>query len=451
MTTKVYLRFINENQWVDLCETMQEEVPLEQLDELYVEWAWSDTDHHASSTETMPFGQFVTTVKERWPHSYLYGIDLIISGSYTMGGEVSIPSKQMRQIAQALPYMVEDQLAQDVGNFHLIHGSRGEQGELAVLGIPHILVSATQRLFTQLDLPLDAIIPDMLSLPHKPGEWTLLVDGKHLLIRRSDLGGMAIEIDAVPVVLASILESWEPKPALIRVLLCQEHLNENLQNWIKTQINSALADQEIDVEYDEIASGYFLVICDQLHQAARKSPANLLQGTYAAKGRRRPSGYNWRPLAALVATVVIMYTAYLYTQSWQYNNRYQQVKSEVVTLYKRLFPADRRIVNVKVQMEQHIRSFQKGQGGADFLTLMTLAGQQIQSINQAKDGAIKPQHASYDENQGDLRLDLLVKDFTELENLKNRLQAASLHVETASAAQEAGAVKARLRIRSQQS
>ncbi|HVL00255.1 MAG TPA: type II secretion system protein GspL [Dongiaceae bacterium] len=292
-------------------------------------------------------------------------------------------------------------------------------------------------------------MPDMLCLPYKAGEWTLLADGKHLLIRKGELAGIAIEIDAAPVVLASIFEFWQPRPTLLRVLLCQEHLNENLKNWIKTQINGALADQNIPVEYDEIASNYFLVLCDQLQHVSRKNPANFLQGHFATSGRRKPSSFNWKPLAAMVALFLILHTAFLYTQSWKLNSEFKRLESEAVTLYKRLFPSDRRVVNVKKQMEQHIQDFQKGQSGDSFLVLLTKTGEQIRSMNAAQKDSITPQRAAFDDNQGDLRLDLMAKDFAQLENLKNRLQAAELAVETASAAQDAGVVKARLKIRSQ--
>lgn len=451
MTTKVYLRFTNENQWLGLCESALDDSPLDMLDDLQVEWTWSDPEQHATQAAVVPFSQFVTEVKQRWPHSYQFGIDLIISGAHTVGAEVNIPSKQMRHIAQALPFMVEDQLAQEVSQFHLIHGTRSAEGVLPVLGIPARMLAVTRRLFAEQDLPLDAIVPDMLCLPLKSTEWTLLVDGKRLLIRAAEMAGISIEIDAAPVVFASILEYWQPKPAALRVLLCQDHLNENLKNWIKTQISSAVADQDIAVEYDEIASGYFVVLCDQLQHSTRKSPVNFLQGALAASGRRRPSGFNWKPLAALAASFVILYTGYLYTQSWKLNSEYQRLESESVSLYKRLFPADRKIVNVKRQMEEHIKSFQKGQSGDTFMALLAVTGEQIHSINSTQSGAIKPERAAFDDNQGDLRLDLVAKDFAQLESFKTRLEGVSLAVETASAAQDAGVVKARLKIRSQRS
>src|SRR3990167_1867361 len=115
VTTKVYLRFINENQWIGLCESVPDDGPIDMLDDLLVEWAWSDLEHSVSESQVVPFSQFVADARERWPHSYLYGIDLILSGAHAVGASANIPSKQLRHISQALPYMLEDQLAQEIG------------------------------------------------------------------------------------------------------------------------------------------------------------------------------------------------------------------------------------------------------------------------------------------------------------------------------------------------
>lgn len=449
MTTKVCLRFTNENQWVALCESALDDSPIDLLDDLQVEWTWIDTEHPATETRIDSFAGFAASVRERWPHTYQYGIDLIVSGAHAVGASVSIPSKQMRHIAQALPFMIEDQLAQEVSQFHLIHGTRTGDDALPVLAIPTPLIAVTRRLFAEQELALDAIVPDMLCLPLQSDEWTLLADARHLLIRQDDMSGIAIEIDAAPVVLASILQHWQPRPQRLRVLLCQAHLHENLKNWIKTQINSAVADQELPVEFEEVATDHFLVLCDQLQRTSRKNPINFLQGAHAAAGRRRPSAFNWKPLAALAACFFILYTGFLYTQAWKLNAESQRLQNEALTLYKRLFPAERRIVNVRKQMEEHIRSFQNGQGGDSFLALLAATGEQIHSINSTQAGAIKPERAAFDDNQGDLRLDLVARDFNQLESFKGRLESVSLAVETASAAQDAGVVKARLKIRSQ--
>lgn len=453
MTSKVFVRFINEKQWVSLCSALAGEDPVDIPEDLFVEWTSAELDGRVSDSQIVPFGEFVDQLQNRWPHSYQYGISLIVSGANVFTTEVNIPSKQPRQIAQALPYMIEDQIAQDVSLFHLIMGTRSAEGMVPVVGIPRQIVESTRKLFDQCDLPLDSVLPDMLCLPLRENEWSLMFDGRHLLIKRSEMDGLAIEMDAAPVVLASIMDHWENKPQILRVLFCLEHLNENVSNWIRTQISGQVADAEFEVEYDEVNSGDFQLLCDHLHShfGAKKPRFDLLQGRYASTGRRQPLSFNWKPLAAMVALFVVCYTGFLYTQAWKMNQEAMHIEQESKKLYKQLFPRDKRVVNVRRQMEQHIKDFQAGAEGQGFMALLALAGEQIHDANKSDSSNIAPRRVAFDEGQGDLRLDLLVKDFSQLEAFKNKLQQAQLGVETASATQDKDGVKARLKIRSERS
>ena len=453
MTSKVFVRFINEKQWVSLCSRYQQEESVEVPEDIYVEWASAELDSRVSDSQIVPFTEFVDQLRNRWPHSYQYGITLMVSGANVFTAEVNIPSKQTRHIAQALPYMIEDQVAQDVSLFHLITGERNSEGELPVVGIPSVLIESTRGLFNDYDLPLDSILPDMLCLPLRENEWSLLFDGKHLLIKRSEMDGLAIEMDAAPVVLNSVMEHWQNKPEVLRVLFCLEHLNENLQNWIRTQISGQVADAEFAVEYDEANASDFQILCDHVHShfGAKKPKFDFLQGRYASSGRRKPSAFNWKPLAAMVALFVVSYTAFLHTQAWKMNQEAEALDRETKQLYKQIFPRDKRIVNVKRQMQQHIDDFQSGASGQSFLALLAQTGEQIYDTNRASSDAISPRRVSFDEGQGDLRMDLMVKDFSQLEAFKGKLQKAELGVETTSATQDKEGVKARLKIRSERS
>ncbi|RLT97429.1 type II secretion system protein GspL [Ketobacter sp.] len=453
MTSKVFVRFINEKQWVKLCSRYSTEEQPSVPDDIYVEWASAELDGRVADSQIVPFNEFVEQLRNRWSHSYQYGITLIISGANVFTAEVNIPSKQTRHIAQALPFMIEDQVAQDVSLFHLITGERSSDGDLPVVGVPVQLVEGTRALFADFDLPLDSILPDMLCLPLRDNEWSLLFDGKHLLIKRSEMDGLAIEMDAAPVVLNSVMEHWQDRPAVLRVLFCLEHLNENLQNWIRTQISGQVADAELEVEYDEANASDFQLLCDHIHGhfGSKKPRFDFLQGRFASSGRRKPSHFNWKPLAAMVALFVVSYSAFLHTQAWKMNQEAEALEQETRQLYKQLFPRDKRIVNVKRQMQQHIDDFQSGASGQSFLALLAQAGEQIYDTNRATSNAIAPQRVAYDDGQGDLRMDLMVKDFGQLEAFKTKLQKAELGVETASATQDKEGVKARLKIRSERS
>lgn len=453
MNNQVYLKFVQEKQWLSLCSREWEEVIDGFTEEAQVEWAFGTQDNQPITTELGTFAEFITAAKARYEHSYQYGITLVISGMNMVATQVNIPSKQTRHIAQAIPFMIEDQVVQDVADLHFVIGSRDDEGNIPVLAIPHEVMTATCDIFEHFDLPLDSVVADMLCLPMADNEWTLAVDGSHLLLRRAPWSGMAIEMDAAPVVLSAILDHWEDKPELVRVLVCEAQLSPNLKNWLKSQISSSFANLELPLEYDEIDATKFGIVCQELNrEAGKKRPHDFMQGTYGMKSRRRkPSGFNWKPLAALVAMFLVLHTAFLYVQAAKYNAEAERIAGETKALYKQLFPRDQRVVNIKRQMQTHLDNYLRGGGGDDFMVLLATTGKEIRSLNATSKDAIQPRRVSYDEGQGDLRLDLIVKDYAQLEAFKNRLEKNALAVETAQASQDKGEVKARLNIRSAKS
>ena len=69
MTSKVFVRFINENQWVKLCKTPQTDEPLNVPDDLFVEWSYSDSGSGATSGNIVSFAEFVDQVHNQWSHT----------------------------------------------------------------------------------------------------------------------------------------------------------------------------------------------------------------------------------------------------------------------------------------------------------------------------------------------------------------------------------------------
>src|SRR5680860_43174 len=83
----------------------------------------------------------------------------------------SIPAKQQRFIAQALPYAVEEQLAQDIETLHLALGNRGNQGYL-VAAIDRERMAHWFSVFSGWrDLTLSGIYADASLLPPRADGW----------------------------------------------------------------------------------------------------------------------------------------------------------------------------------------------------------------------------------------------------------------------------------------
>lgn len=88
-----------------------------------------------------------------------------------------IPARQTRFVRQALPYAVEEQIAQDIENVHLAMGPRSDEG-YRVAAIDHQRMSFWVSVFSGWQhVRLDALYPDAALLPVTENGWSICVDG----------------------------------------------------------------------------------------------------------------------------------------------------------------------------------------------------------------------------------------------------------------------------------
>ncbi len=390
----------------------------------------------------------------------LFGLDvvLILQGSHVFSTTVNIPSKQTKHIAQALPFMLEDNIGEDVEGLHFTPGDRDSDGNVGVLSIRKSVVETLVNEFDRAGLPLTAIIPDMLCLPANDGEWTFLTDGHQLITRTSKYQALSIELDALPILLNALFPDLDqkqdkdgdptPAPHALKVLVTQEFKSDNFENWLKTQITSHLVDIETELDLQHIESTEFVYLCDNLNSDSLKQ-SNLLIGPYKPIPKRAPSLFNWKPSAILLSIFMCLFVGFQYVQASKLEQQALQADNEAKALYKKYFPRDKRIFNVRKQMKSHLMNANSGDEGAGFLPLLAQVGEKMNEMNRGKKArVISPLRISFDQVQGQLKIDCTAPGFNDLDNLKKKLETLDLNVEIARASQDGDKVKARVNVRS---
>jgi len=382
----------------------------------------------------------------------LFGLDiiLILQGSHVFSTTVNIPSKQSKHIAQALPFMLEDNVAEDVEQLHFAPGSRDDEGNVGVLAIRKNEIESLVRGFEAAGLPLTAILPDMLCLPAHEDEWMFVTDGHQLITRTSQYQALSIELDALPILLNSLFseDSEVPAPSTLKVRVTQEFKSENFENWLKSQITSHIADTDTKLDLEHVESSEFLYICDRINSDTIKQ-SNLLVGRYKSVAKRAPSLFNWQPMAALASIFLVLFVGFQYFQASTLKDQAVQADVDAKALYRKYFPQDKRVFDVKKQMQSHLKNANKQGDGIGFLPLLAQVGKEMNKMNRlAKTQVINPLRISFDEVQGELRIDCTAPGFKDLDKLKQMLEDTQLIVEIARASQDGDKIKARINVRS---
>jgi general secretion pathway protein L len=119
-----------------------------------------------------------------------------------------------------------------------------------------------------------------------------------------------------------------------------------------------------------------------------------------------------------------------------------KLSEDISRIYLQTFPDAKRVVDARLQMEQHLSALRGGKGNVgEFMKLLAAVSGPAVSL-----GGVEIDRLSYKEGEFDIAL--MVSDLQGLEQLKDRLSSATqLSVEIQSATARNDRVEARLQIK----
>ena len=89
--------------------------------------------------------------------------------------QVQLPTSNRQKMLRAIPYALEEQLAEDIENFHFVIGNTDPNYGTPVAGIRKDTLEALLATFHQAGIKIDAIIPDAICSPAAPDQWSVLL------------------------------------------------------------------------------------------------------------------------------------------------------------------------------------------------------------------------------------------------------------------------------------
>lgn len=289
---------------------------------------------------------------------------MIVPGEAVILHPLMAPSRKRSTWARAVPYALEDQLAEDIDALHFVLGSALDEGRLPVAIIGHDTLRDWLQICEQNGLTPAAAIPEPLLLPWRDGFWSVLLEPGRAVVRTGRWQGFATERETLALWLTEALtEVGEAKPQGLRIW------GEAIPEWA----NTPFAELENQVE-----SG--LVEPLPLYAATYQpgTSLNLLQGRYsrqASWGRwLRP----WRATAALAGALLLLQGGVSIYQYWRLQQEMVWLSSTMERLYKEAVPGATRIVNPKAQLEARLRELRPtNAAGSTFFDLLQRGGQPL--------------------------------------------------------------------------
>jgi len=331
--------------------------------------------------------------------------------------EAPAPTRQRAQLQRAVPYAVEDQLAQAVEDLHFALAPEAQEGRI---GVAVLARSALQRWLARLDelgIRADALVPDSLALA--PG--MVLVEPLQATARLAPWRALSADTPHLAEWLALAQPAGDAPPTVL-----------------DTREAPAL-DLGVPVAaYRERAGDALALLAPGL---ATGEPLNLLQGEFAPHHRVAPSRRLWRLAAGLSAAALLL--AFLFAGA-----EYALLQRESARLdaaqraeLLRNFPEMEKVAGEPARLMQS--ALARLGGGAEQGGLLRLLGQ----IAPVLGSTTRLTTRGLEFRNGALELSVTAPDVPTLDSLRERLSVLpGLKVELTAANPGGNGVDGRLRI-----
>lgn len=331
---------------------------------------------------------------------------------------LQVPGKSQRARQMAAPYMLEDDLAQDVEQLFFAYATSQSDTQDA-----NCLLAAVEReqleqwlaWLAAADISAQKMLPDALALPHETESWTSVKLGQQYLFRQGFWQVMTVDQALWPVVAELALASEREKLAS------------------KDQDNSA-DDHTITVNsYAELEAidGFEIVQQPEelplalLAQHAEQTSFNLLQGPYQVKTKRSPMVKSWLLAAGIAGLALLLNLGYKGAKLYQLNQEQAAIEQQIIDRYKQVFPQTKkvRLGTIRSQLKQKLAGISSANNDAHFLTLLARLEPAFARVPQ-----LKPESLKYDNKRQELRIQAIASNYQQFEQFKNQLERLQLKV-----------------------
>lgn len=362
------------------------------------------------------------------PSPEMRDIVLIVPGAEVLVTRVEVPVRQQRHLRTILPFLVEDQLAEDIAQVHVAAGARGADGKLSVAVIRASLLAQWMEQLRAGGFYPRVAVADTWLIPEVKDAWSLICDGQAVWVRAGEQV-FAVERAQLADMLAVMGE-----PAAIACTLCDgdaEVVGVLQRVFSRCAISTAKAASAMEVFYGSYVQ----------QQAGHGPVLNLLQGAFGAGQRGEGFGgvRKFARVAAYWAAAMVVVTG---AQAAYFLYEAKDAQRQQVALYQQLFPADTKIVDPVRQMKAHLGAGQ-AQGSAGFLSLVG----HLASYWTHDAGGLQMQGMRYEDDGAVLQVQVTAQSIEPVNGLMQQLNGAGLVAEVTSVMNDKNGVRGQLSIR----
>ena len=284
---------------------------------------------------------------------------------------LDIPGQNKQRQKQAVPFALEEQLADDIDDMHFALGTKTADDNIPVASINKTLLDNILEQLTQAGVFADVMSADVIALPYAKKHWSILIDEQRVLIKTDHSNGYYCDRDNLSVILPSLLAE---DASVEGVHYFHKHNDEDAATLL------ANIDQNIKLITKTYQTHPLEIFSQDLTDVRQ---LNILQGDYTAKRKSNLAFKPWKSVAVLLFAWMLVDMTSAVIASKQLEEKNQALTSAIEKEFKRAIPNARKFNNMRKRMEQKLKQLQNGGNESDPLFLHILANA-TESFNQNK-------------------------------------------------------------------
>ena len=328
---------------------------------------------------------------------------------------LSVSPEERKHLAKSLPFMMEEQVAEDVEELHFVSSALDEEHHVVAFTRRDSMNAWVEQLGSNDSLKIFA--PEALCLPLEADECCAVVDGDEVVLRWGNAHGARVDL----AMLSMILDSMSETPSSLVIY-----------GTNREQVVSQLSDEQAAlVDWRQGDWGAVLLLAKSAPQV------NLRQGVFAPPLPLAKWWGVWKTVAIAASVALSLQLISDISQFQKLKAQNIELRSAIQDSYRKANPRGA-VVDVEKQLDRQIAEFTGEEGVAAFTPRLV----DVVTATTAENGRV----TSINYTAGQLRLNLTAQDFASVEQIRQALERAGLKATLETSSARGDEVRARLRV-----
>ncbi|MEZ8698382.1 type II secretion system protein GspL [Vibrio lentus] len=366
-----------------------------------VQWlVWS-----TSQQEVIASGELSSweQLDELTPYAEKRSCIALLPGNECLIKRVEIPKGAARQFDSMLPFLLEDEVAQDIEDLHLTILDK-DASHATVCGVDREWLKHALELFREANIIFRKVLPDTLAVPFEEQGISALQIDQHWLLRQGHYQAVSISEAWLPMFLQS---DW--------VVAGEEEQATTIFSY--TAMPSDDVQQQSGVEWQAKPAE---LVMSLLSQQAITSSVNLLTGTFKTKSSFSKYWRVWQKVAIAACLLVAVIVTQQVLKVQHYEAQAEAYRAESERIFRAVLPGKQRIPTVSYLKRQMNDEAKKYGGSGEGDSLLGWLALLPETLGQVK--SIEVESIRYDGNRSEVRLQAKSSDFQHFETARVKLE-----------------------------